>query len=52
MASKTVALGLTGLFISFLVILIVVQVLKPYRREGFVVPTKAVRKPVKENLKY
>ncbi len=50
MASKTVALGLTGLFVSFLVILVVVQVLKP--REGFVVPTKAVREPVKENLKY
>ena len=46
MASKTVALSLTGLFVAFLVILVVVQVLKPYRREGFVTNGKVPSKQV------
>ena len=41
MASKKAALSIVGLFVVFLVVLVVVQFLKPYRREGFfVVPTK------------
>ena len=52
MASKTVALSLTGLFVVFLVVLVVVQVLKPH--EGFVnhdnkqmMPSKPAVKMVK-----
>jgi hypothetical protein len=46
MASKSAALSIVGLFVVFLVVLVVVQFLKPYRREGFYA-NKDVKQPAR-----
>ena len=55
MASRTAAFSLMGLFVVFLVILVVVQFLKPYRREGFAakkVVSKFTNGPLPKGKKY